>query len=94
MKLNPKRTEERLLRVLNAWETLTPGKTFGGLTLEQYRDIIAPTQTARGELDDLEATTIKAIKVRDAADLTARAKTRLVVNSVLGDPTEGADSAL
>jgi hypothetical protein len=90
----PKDIEEKLERFLNAWRTLAPEKTFGGMTLAQFEGVTSPSKQARVELEELEDRKTQAIAKRDAADIVSAAKMQLVVNGVRADPTEGADSAL
>ena len=90
----PKDIEERLERFLNAWRTLRPEKSFGGMTLAQFEAGCAPSKQARAELEELEDKKTQALAKRDAADDNTAAKMQLVVAGVLADPTEGPDSAL
>jgi hypothetical protein len=86
--------EERIRQVTHAWETLRPQKSFGGMTLDQFKTKVKPSLDARGDLADLESQwTAKAIQ-RDAADLISSEAILLVVNSVKGDPEEGEDGEL
>ena len=91
---NAKRAEEKLERMLNAWEALAPDKSFGGMTLAQFKTAVAPSQTTRQQIDNLNNQMTQALAARDAADEAFAAKAQLVVNGVLADPTEGPDSAL
>src|SRR5205085_10514468 len=90
----PKDTAEKLERILNAWRTLAPDKTFGGMTLAQLEAIIAPPRSARQRIDDLNDQLAQATADRDAAADAFNAKARLVVAGVLADPEFGPDSAL
>lgn len=81
-------------KMLSAWETLAAAKSFGGMTLDQFKAAAAPAQTARQRIAELEGQMTQAINDRDAADAAFNAKAQLVVNGVLADPTEGADSSL
>ena len=90
----PKNVEEKLERFTNAWSTLAPEKSFGGMTLAQFNAACAPSTEARAELDELQNRTTQAMARRDAADESTSAKMALVVAGVLADPTEGPDSAL
>jgi len=94
MPSNPKSNQQKMTTMINAWETLAAAKSFGGMTLDQFKAVAAPAQTARGRIADLEAQMTQAINERDAADAAFNAKAQLVVNGVLADPTEGADSSL
>lgn len=91
---NPKKTEEKMERMLNAWRTLTPDKIFGGMTLTQFEATAAPARAARQKIDALETQLSDAYTERDRADEAFEAKSKLVVAGVLADPTEGDDSAL
>ena len=84
----------KIQRMLNAWETLAPDKSFGGMTLAQFRAATQPSMDARQRIDDLEDQLKQALADRDRADEDLLAKAQLVVNGVIGDPTEGPDSAL
>ena len=91
---NAKKTEEKIERMLNAWRTLAPDKTFGGMTLAQFQALAAPSAAARQKIDTLEAQLAEAYADRDRADETFETRARQVVAGVLADPTEGDDSAL
>ena len=94
MATNPKNNEQKMEKMLNAWQTLAPDKSFGGMTFAQFQSAAAPAQAARARIDDLEDQLKQALTDRDNADEAFLAKAQLVINGVLADPTEGADSAL
>src|SRR5437588_1337692 len=94
MPTSPKIIEEKIERILNAWRTLAPDKTFGGMTLAQFEAAVAPSLASRRKIDDLNNQLTEAYAERDAADEGSAAKARLVVNGVLGDPDFGPNSAL
>jgi hypothetical protein len=90
----PKDTAEKLERFANAWRTLAPDKSFGGMTLAQFETACAPSNTKRAAVAELEERLRAAKADRDTADdVTADAMER-VVNGVRADPTEGDDSPL
>lgn len=91
---NPKKTEEKIERMLNAWRTLAPDKIFAGMTLAQFEAATAPSTAARRKIDALEAQLVEAYAARDHADDTFETKAKQVVAGVLADPTEGDDSPL
>lgn len=91
---NPKSNEQKMNTMLNAWETLAAAKSFGGMTLDQFKAVAAPAQTARARIADLEDQMTQALNDRDTGDAAFLAKAQLVINGVLADPTEGADSSL
>ena len=81
--------------MLNAWRTLAPDKSFGGMTVAQFEaTAVAPAKSARKRRDDLEDQLTQAITDRENADQAFNVKAQMVVNGVLADPTEGPDSAL
>jgi len=93
-KNSPKATEEKIEKMLNAWRTLAPDKSFGGMTLTQFEALAVPSLGARRRIDDLDTQRAQATAERDRADEAFNARAQLVVAGVLADPTEGADSAL
>ena len=90
----PKDNLLKVQKIASAWETLAPTKSFGGMTLAQFQAAVQPSQAARERIADLEAQVTQAQAERDRADEQSLAKAQLVVNGVIGDPTEGPDSAL
>ena len=90
----PKQNFERMERMINAWQTLAPTKTFGGITLEQFKLAAAPMLEARQAIAEHKARLKQEMAARDDADDIFNEKAKLVVAGVLGDPTEGPDSAL
>jgi hypothetical protein len=94
MPRTPKATEEKIERMLNAWRTLAPNKSFGGMTLAQLEAVAALSLQARRKIDELDAQRDEAAAERDAADDAFDDKAKLVVAGVRADPTEGDDSAL
>lgn len=90
----PKDIQEKLDRIVAAWRTLAPNKTFGGMTLMQFEEECLPSREARNAIEELEDRMTKALAARDTADVNTTAKTKLVVAGVLGDPTEGPNSPL
>ncbi len=91
---SPKQNQLKMERILNAWQTLAPAKSFGGMTLTQFEAAAQPARDARDRIDDLEDQRTQAITDRETADEAFAEKAQLVVNGVLADPTEGANSAL
>lgn len=94
MPTNPKKNLEKLERIENAWKTLAPNKEFGGMTLTQFTEFVNASRDARNVITNLENQINDAINLRDNNDKVALNKRQLVKNSVLGDPTEGDNSAL
>ena len=94
MPASPKSIEEKIERMINAWRTLAPDKTFAGLTLAQFEAAAAPSLAARRRVADLDNQRAQATAERDRADDAFEATAKRVVAGVLADPTEGPDSAL
>lgn len=90
----PKDIEERLERTINAWRTLAPDKTFGGMTLAQFETACAPSNTTRALVVELQDKLTQAMTNRDAADDDTATFIQRVVNGVLADPDQGPDSPL
>ena len=91
---SPKSIEQKIERMLNAWRTLAPDKTFGGMTLAQFEAAAAPSLTKRQLIANLNSQLAEATAARDQADDVFLSKARQVVAGVIADPTEGPDSAL
>jgi hypothetical protein len=91
---SPKTVEERIERMLNAWRTLAPDKSFGGMTLAQFEAAAAPSLAARRKIEEIDAERADLVVKRDTSDDNFDAKADQVVAGVLADPTEGPDSAL
>ena len=94
MPINPKASLESLTSTASAWETLRPTKSFAGMSLDQFRQKVAPSLAARATLARLENETIAALNQRDDADRASLDAVQLVVNAVRGDPAEGEDGEL
>jgi len=90
----PKSTLEKIMRVINGWETLAPDKTFGGMTLAQAKAAVKSSFDTRDELRTLENQVQSKQVERDDADEESLRVVRLVVNGVVGDPDFGPDSPL
>ncbi len=90
----PKTTLETLNRIINAFETLAPNKTFGGMTLAQFKAAVQPSFDTREELRVLDNKMQSKKIERDDADTESLRLVQLVVNGVVGDPEEGPDSDL
>lgn len=91
---SPKDIEDKIERMINAWRTLAPDKTFGGMTLAQFEAAAAPSLAARRKIEELDNQRAQKIAERDSADDAFNVKAQLAVAGVLADPAEGADSAL
>jgi len=86
---NPKRVANKLQKLIDAWTTLRPTKSFAGMTLEQFKAQVQPSLAARGQLVTLSNQTTDNRTQRQQSDDASLALAQLVVNSVKGDPAEG-----
>ena len=91
---NPKKVEERLTQTSNTWEQMAPTKTFGGLTLDQFKTGVQPSFAARDRLADLNDQITQAKNDRADADKASLALAQRVTAGVLADPTEGPNSSV
>ena len=91
---NPKRVANKLQKLINAWTTLRPAKTFAGMTLEQFEAQVKPSLDARGQLTTLQSQTTDSRTQRRQSDGASLDLAQLVVNSVKGDPAEGENGSL
>jgi hypothetical protein len=94
MASSPKDNQSKIETVRNAWKTLAPDKTFGGMTFAQFETATAPSFTTRQQLEDLDDQRTQLLTARGDADEVSLAKVSLVVNGVRADPNFGDDSGL
>ncbi len=90
----PKQVEDQLNQVLNAWNTLAPNASFGGMTLAEFKTKIQPSLDARAKINTLNDQLTAAQDARDDADVDTSNTVQLVVKGVVGDPNYGDDSDL
>ena len=80
--------------VTEAWSSVSPTKSFFGMTLDQYKESVKPSYDLRAEI----AETQKRLKSLNAkckdADAAALQLTKNIVHAVKADPTEGENSPL
>ena len=91
---NPKTAQSKLDRIISAWETLAPEKSFGGMTLKEFKAAVKSSYDTRAELQVLENQVQSKQVERETADTESLRLVQLVVNGVVGDPTEGPDGDL
>ena len=91
---NPKNAQSKLDRLISAWETLAPEKSFGGMTLKEFKAAVKSSYDTRAELQVLENQVQSKQVERETADTESLRLVQLVVNGIIGDPTEGPDSDL
>jgi hypothetical protein len=93
-KKNPKRTVNKLQKLIDAWTTIRPTKSFGGMTLEQFKAQVQPSLAARDQLVTLRNQATDNRTQRQQSDGASLGLAQLVVNSVKGDPAEGENGSL
>ena len=94
MAQNPKIIGNKIELVLDAWERLAPDKMFGGMTLKEAQEKTKPSAETRKAISTLQMQLAATISQRDDADKDSMKTLDLVVKGVVGDPSEGDDSAL
>jgi hypothetical protein len=94
MPSNPQSIADDTNTIINAWTTLAPAASFGGMTLAQYKTKVQPSFDARTAIDGLNTQLTAATDNRDNADKVTLQTSQLVVNAVKGDPNYGDDSNL
>jgi hypothetical protein len=90
----PKVTAEKLSKLVQAWQDLTPDKLFGGMNLADFKTKVQPSLDARAAVNAAEVQLVDSIARRQASDSESQKLIQLVVNSIKGDPALGDDSAL
>jgi hypothetical protein len=90
----PKDTLEKINRVIGGWETLAHEKSFGGMTLAQFKAGVKSSLDTREELRVLENQIQSKQIEREGADDESLRLVQLIINGVVGDPEEGPDSDL
>ena len=91
MPISSKNTLAKLETISQAWVKLRPGKTFAGLTLEQFLAAIKPSYDVRAEIAESELRMQSAQARRVTVDEAALKVGQRVVNAVKADPEEGDD---
>ena len=83
---SPKQFGDDLQKVIDAWTDLAPDKSFGGMTLAQFKTKVKPSFDKRGAITTLENQMTQALNDRDDADKVSAPAMQLAVNGVKGDP--------
>ena len=86
MPWSAKMTEDKIRQIETAWANLAPDRSFGGLSLDQYRAAVKPSLDAREQINTLENQLSAEFSRRDGADQTANEIIARVVNGVRADP--------
>jgi hypothetical protein len=91
---SPKKVAVKLQKIVDAWTTLRPTKSFAGMTLEQFKAKVQPSLAVRDQLVTLSSQTVDNRTQRQTSDDASIAQALLVVNAVKGDPDEGENGSL
>lgn len=91
---SPKKNEEKLDKMVMAWETLAPAVKFANIGLDEFKVFVADCKQARVEIAQIEDQRTQKLNLRDDKDKVALGKAELVVNGVVGDVAFGPNSAL
>jgi len=94
MPSNPQTIAGDTNTIINAWTTLAPAASFGGMTLAQYKTKVQPSFDARTAIDGLNAQLTAALDTRDDADGVTSDTNQKIIKGVVGDPNYGDDSNL
>ena len=90
----PKENEMKYTRFLNAFKTLAPDKTFGGITLTQFETQVEKSKVPRTNIETLNDQKKREEATRDSEDLATMKLCEIIKNGVVADPEFGDDSAL
>jgi hypothetical protein len=91
---NPKRTANKLQKVVDAWQVIRPAKQFAGMTLEQFKAKVQPSLDTRDQLLNLRNQATDSRTLRRQADAGSLGLAQLVVNGVKADVEEGENGSL
>jgi hypothetical protein len=80
---SPKENEEKMLKVLNAWKTLAPAKSFAGISLEDFELQINKSLAPRRRLNTLEGEKMQQMTLHESEDSTTMGN----ILSIVADPT-------
>lgn len=84
----------RALTIAAIWTRLRPKKKFYGMSVDEFRALIAPSGIQRARLESLKGQAQKTLAKRNEADRVTRRGVQRIVNAIKGDPEEGEDSDL
>ncbi len=91
---NPTITLEKLNQLLKAWQDLAPDKSFGGMTLAEFKVKVKPSFDARDSIESAKSQLNDGQNRLGDSDAETLTLIQLVVNAIKGDPETGDDSSL
>ena len=93
MSLSPTQIEDKLRKMINAWEQIAPTKKFA-VTLDEFKAGLKPSFDVRDLIADLDDQRNKASDDRAKFDDASLDLAQRVVNAILADSSEGKNSSL
>jgi hypothetical protein len=94
MKMSPKSIEERVDRVLRAWEGSCPEQSFADMTVAQYKERLKRFFDGKASFAAADTLWSSARQERNTAYAEAADLTKGVVSSVKGHPKYGENSSV
>ena len=85
---------DKLHKLVMAWEVHAPNKSFGGMTLPEFKTKVQPSLDARDALESAVNSRRDAALRRDDFDVESIRAQQMVISSIKGDPEHGDDSPL
>lgn len=85
---------EKLASLATAWEVHAPDKSFGGMTLEQFKAKVKPSLDARSAEATAKDSRRSAALDRTTNDVESMKVHSRVINAIRGDEEFGDDSTL
>ncbi len=89
-----RRLANKLQKLIDAWKTISPEKSFAGMTREQFEAKVKPSLDTRGQLSMLLDQMTESRSRQRQNDRVSNNTMLLVVNAIKGDPDQGEDGAL
>ena len=87
-RMSPAEKIELLRQALGAWERLRPNRSYSGITLEQFRQIVQACIDARAAVDESRLRLREALTKRDHSDFHAIRLRKRLGYAIQGHPDE------
>jgi hypothetical protein len=84
----------KLQTLIQAWEDHAADKTFGGMTLPQFRVKVQPSLDARAAVEAAQNSRRAAALMKIESDSQSIETQQRVISAIKGDPDHGDDSVL
>lgn len=92
MAYSPKELEELMDKTIIVWQTHSPDKTYGGVTLDDLKAAAAEAKKPRRRLEKIAAERKSEIGKRRQLDKAFMKKRAMLIAGILADPDEGENS--